>query len=167
MGIGTNRRGTATGPALGPRGIDVPHVTPDVDHRQPITAQALAVLNHAVAELQSDAAAGGLATVTLDPLPAGLVMLVDRLFVACDSAAATTLGVFVGGTDTKNQRDYAPSGNVNVADLTPPIYVGPSQALHLRWEGATDGALAVATIQHRICAVLETPAHRTILPGGA
>jgi hypothetical protein len=158
MGIGTARSGSGLGPAMGPRLVDSPVRPGAIDQRSPILAKALAVIDHSVAALQSNAASGGVCRVQLDPLPAGLVALVDRIFVTCDSAAGTTLGVFVGGEDAKSQRDYAPSGNKNVADLTPPIYVGPTQPLIIRWEGADAGAIGVATIQYRICAVVETTA---------
>lgn len=157
MGIGAKGGGSGTGPAMGPRLVDSP-VRPGIDQRTPILARALAVIDHQVAELQSGAAAGGVCRVQLDPRPAGLVALIDRIFVSCDSATGTTLGVFVGGEDVRNQRDYAPSGNRNVADLTPPIFVGSGQALIIRWEGADAGAIGIATVQYRSCAVVETSA---------
>lgn len=159
MGIGTARSGSGLGPMVGPRLVDAPVHPGTIDQRSPILARALAVIDHSVRALQSNAAAGGEARVQLDPLPGGLVALIDRIFVTCDSGASTTLGVFVGGDDTKSQRDYSPNGNKNVADLVPPIYVGPSQPVILKWEGADDGAVGIATIQYRICTVVDVPAH--------
>lgn len=153
MGIGTTRSGRANGVAVGPRtapgSVAGMPVVPTIQDGRP--ASALAVLNYAVVELQSAGAVGGLAEVRIPSLPGDLVALVDRIFISCDSGTATTAGVFVGGTSVRNQRDHAPSGNVNVADLVQPIYVPRNQPFIIRWEGASDGAVGIATVQYRIC----------------
>lgn len=164
MGVGTRKQGSAAGElAVGPRGIGTParpQFSPDMAGGQ--MARALAVVDYADAELQSLAASGGVCQVQLDPLPAGLIALVDRIFVSCDSTSSTTVGVFVGGTLTKNQRDYAPNGNINVADYSPALYVGPTKPLIVRWEGASAGAIGIATLAYRVCRVLEVPAHAIV-----
>lgn len=156
MGIGTQKTGSANGVAVGPRTLDNPVVPTAPAAGRP--ASALAVLNYGVAELQSEGAAGGVAQVQIPPLPGDLVALVDRIFIRCNSSTATTTGVYVGGVSERNQRDYAPSGNINVADLVQPIYVGRNQPLIIRWEGASDGAIAIATVQYRICEEVSVPA---------
>ncbi len=153
MPIGTPKSGQGSGPNIGPR---LATRTPVPNGGQSaVNARALAVIDVAVAELQSSPAGGGIARVQVDPLPAGLVSLVDRIRVSCDSGAATTAGVYVGGTTPRHERDYTPRGNNDVADMFSPIHVGSGQALIVQWEGADDGAIATATIQYRMCTIVD------------
>ena len=98
----------------------------------------------------SSPAAGGLATITLDQLPATDMWLLDHMVAECTSSTATQLRLYAGSVGPSTLRDGTNSGNFDVADWPGGLLVRSSTSLIAQWAGCSDGAIATLTLQARV-----------------
>lgn len=97
----------------------------------------------------------GILDAVFDVVETPYYWLVDRITVETNSSLPTALVVYAGDPAQRNVRDSTSSGNADVADESAPIVVPTGQHLHLRWTGASLGAVGTANMQARI--VQRTP----------
>ena len=92
----------------------------------------------------------GVMLVTFDPVPAGLLWLVQRVTVTTTSTTQTQAGVYAGDPTPANLVDGTNSGNLDVADQASPILVDSSVSLNVQWTGASAGAVGTVTVQYQL-----------------
>lgn len=90
--------------------------------------------------------------------PADQYWLIDSMAILTNSAAASTLRIYVGGPGQgsppipvdEDLIDGSLSGNEDVSDRASPIRVFPGSYLTFRWTGLTVGSIAKLHAQGRI-----------------
>lgn len=111
---------------------------------------ALLVVDYRTVSASTPAAAGGTCSVTLEPVPAGMFWLVERITVLCTSTTPTTAYVYEGDPAPGNFRDGTSRGNLDVADESSPILVDSTRYLTVEWTGASAGAVGTVTVQYQL-----------------
>ena len=99
--------------------------------------------------LTSGPAAGGLATVEFPQLDPDEMWLLDHAMIQCTSTTRTTLRLYEGDPSPVTLLSGSLNGNLDEADWTNGLRIGPSRHLTAQWSGATDGAVAVLNLQAR------------------
>jgi hypothetical protein len=107
------------------------------------------VLEWQTLPLQAIADAAGVADVLLPPVPAGQLMLVERITVSTDSAAASSVRVYLGAAAAINLVDGGANGNLDVSEYARPLLVPGGAQLRIRWSSMTAGAVASARVQYQ------------------
>ena len=100
--------------------------------------------------VQTDPAAGGVATVELPQLGPDVQWLIDRLVVTCSSSTSTTLRLYDSTVTLGRLLDTTGNGNLNTADYPAGLLVRPSSVLIAQWTNATAGAVGSLTVQARV-----------------
>ena len=101
-------------------------------------------------EEQSAPAAGGLATIQLEPLGTDELWLIDHMVASCTSTSATALRLYVDDVRPLRLRDGSDRGNFDVADWPAGLLVRPSRSLIAQWSPASVGAIGTLTLQARL-----------------
>lgn len=114
------------------------------------SASSWQVVDWADPSASSSPAAGGLATITLDPLPATDMWLLDHMVVSCTSSAATVLRLYAGSVGPSYFRDGAQNGNFSVGDWPSGLLIRPATSLVAQWVGCSAGAIGTLTLQARV-----------------
>lgn len=114
------------------------------------SASGWQVVDWADPTLSSDQAAGGVATITLDPLPPTDMWLLDHMVVSCTSSTATVLRLYANSVGPGYFRDGAENGNFSVGDWPTGLLVRPSSSLIAQWVGCSAGAVGTLTLQARV-----------------
>ncbi|MFA5711823.1 hypothetical protein [Mycolicibacterium sp.] len=157
MPIGGRPVGAASGPSTPPRLVGA-GATPPTDLGLSLggAARALVPVDYYSIEAESDAAAGGTMRITLDPMPQGMAALIERIVIQTDSGNPTSCGIYVGGTEPRHLRDYAPVGDLNIAEYSAaPIWWPSPSPLVVRWESASNGAKGIAHVQARVVQIAD------------
>jgi hypothetical protein len=111
---------------------------------------ALVVVDYRTVAASSAPAAGGSCSLTLEPVDAGYLWLVQRITVLCTSTTPTTAYVYEGDPAPGNFRDGTSRGNLDVADEASPILVDSTRYLTVVWQGASAGAVGTVTVQYQL-----------------
>lgn len=112
---------------------------------------ALRVVDYRRQRKRSDpAGADGLCTITLDPVEAGFLWLVDRMVIATTSATPTECYAYSGDPDLSRIEDGSSHGNFDVADESSPVLVDSAESLTVQWTGASLGAVAYLSVQYQL-----------------
>lgn len=114
------------------------------------TASGWQLIDFRTLRAQSEPAAGGVATVNLPQVAGDEMWLIDHAVIACDSPDATTFRLYESAPLDIYLLDGSRAGNFDVADWPAGLRVEPSQTLVARWDGATDGARGIITVQYRL-----------------
>lgn len=111
----------------------------------------LAVVDYRSAFAQTGPAdLSGVITAEFDPVPVGLLWLVQRVTVACSSSQPTAAGLYVGDPQPANLVDATQAGNLDTADESSPILVDSNVTLTCRWINADPGSVGVVRIQYQL-----------------
>lgn len=71
-------------------------------------------------------------------VPPDQVWEYERFSVRCTSTATSAVRVYVGSEADANLVDGSDSGNLDVADNSAPVRVGPGEVLRIVWSGTPD-----------------------------
>lgn len=95
-------------------------------------------------------AAGGTATITLDPLPPDTRWQLTHMVAFSTSAAAPQMRLYLSNVTPTGLRDGTNTGAFDVADWPMGLMVPPSQSLVAVWTGCNDGDIGTLTLQANI-----------------
>ncbi len=98
----------------------------------------------------SEAAAGGSCSVLFDQIDPNELWLMTHAVISCTSSTPTSCRWYVDGIDPGRLLDGSDSGNFDVADWPMGLILGPSTALLVVWDGASDGAIGTFTLQAHV-----------------
>ena len=76
--------------------------------------------------------------------------LVDHMVCVSDSAAKTTMRLYLDSITPRRIRDGSASGNFDVGDWPGGLLVPARSSLIAQWTGATNGAVGVLALQARV-----------------
>lgn len=102
------------------------------------------------ATFTSQPAAGGKATITLDPLPSDTRWQLTHAVAFCATSAQPSMRLYLGTEAPVALRDGTDAGAFNVADWPMGLMVPPAQSLVAVWSGCDDGDVATLTLQANI-----------------
>lgn len=96
------------------------------------------------------ATAGGIGTITYDPVPSGYEWHVERITVFNGGAAAPVVGIYHDSVDPVNLLDYTLAGNADVALELPPLVLFSGEQLVVQFTGCTALSVCTSVIQYII-----------------
>jgi hypothetical protein len=99
--------------------------------------------------LHTPPAAGGIAQVALDQVPAGERWFVQRISVQASSAGVAFVAYY-NSINPANVADSTQAGDADVADEHQPILLNETDTLLLVWSGCPDGTLCYANVQRTV-----------------
>jgi hypothetical protein len=114
------------------------------------TASGWQVVDNRLVKLQSQPAAGGLATITFDQLATDEMWLVDQMVVLCDSTTPTTMRLYENSVTPTSIRSGSDRANFDEGEWAGGLLVRPGTSLVAQWGSCSDGAHATLTLQARI-----------------
>ena len=114
------------------------------------SASGWALVDYLTARVRSEPAAGGVATAVLPQLDPDEMWLIDHAVVWCDSATPTSARWYESVAIPEQLLDGTSRGAFDVADWPAGLLLRPSQHLIVQWDGASDGARGVVTVQYRV-----------------
>ena len=116
-----------------------------------LTGNALSVVDYrSVSQSTDPADAAGVIVATFDPVPPGLIWLVERMTVTTTSAPPTIAMVYAGAASSSNLVDGSSSGNLDTADEASPILIESNTSLTVVWTGAAAGAVGTCRVQYQL-----------------
>jgi hypothetical protein len=111
----------------------------------------LSVLDYRSESLRTHpAAADGTMTAEFEPVPPGLIWLLERITVFTDSDMPTRAMVYAGTPSPQNFLDGSEGGNLDTADNACPSLIESNTPLTVQWTGATPGSIGTARIQYQL-----------------
>lgn len=111
-------------------------------------ASSWALYDYRSVRTSSAPAVGGVAQLEVDVDPDELWLL-DHAVSACNSSTATSVRLYSGSVSDLALIDGTLSGNFDVADWPNGLQLNGTN-LVVRWDGCSDGAIGVLTLQARI-----------------
>lgn len=99
--------------------------------------------------LTTPAAAGGVAEVDLEQVPAGQMWLIRRMAVSCTSSGVT-FTAYRNQAAPPNIVDATDAGVGDVADETQPIVLNESDVLLCVWSGCPDAAVGSISVMRDV-----------------
>jgi hypothetical protein len=92
----------------------------------------------------------GILTIDFEPVPPGLLWLLQRTAVSTTSTTPTRALLYAGAAVPQNFLDGTERGNLDVADNASPVLVESSTSLTVQWTGASPGAIGTIRIQYQL-----------------
>jgi hypothetical protein len=92
----------------------------------------------------------GVALITLDQLPDNERWQLTHMVAGCTSSTATQMRLYVDSVANSSLRDGTSTGNFDVADWAPGLWIPPGRTLLARWFGCSTGAIATLNVQATI-----------------
>jgi hypothetical protein len=99
------------------------------------------------------AGASGIVTMQFTPEPIGTHVELELVVVSSTSTTPTVATVYAGSVDPQNVRDYTPSGNADISNEAPPIFIPGGRRITIQWTGVSAGASCTGAIQYRLMGV--------------
>jgi hypothetical protein len=96
---------------------------------------------------QAPAGAGGVALVTVPPLPDNERWQLTHMVVSCTSSTATQVRLYLDDVTAVDLRDGSLTGNFDVADWPQGLWLPPGRSLLARWTGCSAGTTATLALQ--------------------